>query len=114
MDRGQMLFQQRVQRLNRKHDALSHGSSTRIQPDGLIVAAPSRRRRRVEIRPLMLCAVGFLAFKALLIAHLGTGVYNERVEKLRQGTIVERTGAWIMWADPLSTRIAREIIFYVP
>jgi len=106
MDEGQLRFDQRLRGLNRKHHAMSRGYTMYMRPDGLIVAKPRRVRRRVAIKPLLFCAAGFFVFKSLLIAHLGTYTYSDRVDRLKEGTFVEQTGAWVMQIDPVSQRIS--------
>ncbi len=50
MVRKQIQFNERLQTLARKHDAMSNGYVTRMQPDGLIVARPRRRSVRISGR----------------------------------------------------------------
>ena len=51
----------------------------------------------------------FFLFKAFLMANLGLGVYEERVARLGQGTVVEQAGGWVMQPDPVSVAIAEQI-----
>lgn len=94
-------FQKRVTDLGRKHAAMSNGYITAMRSDGLIIVKPRRKPRRgFPLRMLLGLALGFFAFKAVMLAALGDITYNERVAKLNQGTTLEKSGAWIMQIDP--------------
>lgn len=109
MDEGQFEFNRRLRLLDRKHRALERGYATHIRADGLIVARPRGERRRIALKPLILCIGCFFLFKAFLVAQLGATVYAERVARLERGTPVEQAGGWIMQPDPLSEMIAGQI-----
>lgn len=98
----QLEFDQRVHRLSKKHQKLSRGYRASMRKDGLVVMRPQRVRSGVPIRVLMLCLVGFFAFKAFLLSSLGPSGYQYRVDSLNAGTSVEQAGAWVMQIDPLS------------
>ena len=102
-------FRGRVSRLKNKHGALSQGYAARIQKDGLIVVEPRRVRSRFSGRFLVLFLLAFLAFKVFLMAGLGFATYDERVERLAEGTAIERIGAVVMLSDPLSHWAAEKI-----
>ncbi|MFV0514471.1 MAG: hypothetical protein ACK5MY_12720 [Jhaorihella sp.] len=106
MDQGQLQFNKRLRRLDRKYRAMERGYTTYLRPDGLIVAKPQGSRPRLPVKAVVMCLAGLILFKALLIAHLGTAVYDERVGQLRSGTLVEQAGAWVMRIDPASGWIA--------
>ncbi|TDK51784.1 hypothetical protein [Antarcticimicrobium luteum] len=107
-------FGRRVDRLAKKHWALSHGAVTVMRPDGLLVTAPARRRRHLTLRILLLCAVGLFVFKALLLATVGSATYEDRVTRLSAGNAAEAAGAWVMQADPLSRGLAAQIRNILP
>jgi len=109
MVENQLQFDQRLRQLDRKYRAMSHGFTTRIRSDGLIVVQPERARFRVPIKPLLVFIIAVIAFKGFLIANLGPATYDDRVAKLRSGTIVEQAGAFIMQSDPASHYIAGQI-----
>ncbi len=114
MDRGQLNFQKRVRRLNRRQRLMERGYVTEVGPDGLIMAKPVRARSSLSLRPLVYCIAGLLLFKGLLLAQLGTSVYVERVDRLQKGTAVEQAGAWVMQVDPVSKWIADRIAPHLP
>ncbi|NIZ13343.1 hypothetical protein HCZ87_08075 [Phaeobacter sp. HF9A] len=81
-----------------------------MRSDGLIVVEPRRVvRSRISGRSLILFVCVILAFKGFLMATLGPANYDYRVEKLRDGSLVEQGGAWIMQADPASAMIAERL-----
>ena len=105
----QLQFEQRLHMLARKHQAMSHGYVTRVQPDGLIVAQPKRSTSRLPRKSIILFLVAFIGFKAFLIATLGPLAYEDRLNWLSEGTMVERGGAFVMLADPLSMYVANQV-----
>ena len=109
MAEDQLQFGERLHLLERKHRAMSQGYVAYIQPDGLIVARPKRRTSRISGRAVIIAALAFIGFKAFLIANLGPQTYDERVGRLRDGTLVEKAGGFVMQADPLSTYVALQI-----
>jgi len=109
MVHDQLHFDERLRRLERKHRAMSRGYTTRMQPDGLIVAKPKRAQVRISGRSMLLFALAFIAFKGFLIANLGELGYEERVDRLSDGTLVEKAGAFVMQIDPLSQFAAEQI-----
>ncbi|TDE39722.1 hypothetical protein [Antarcticimicrobium sediminis] len=102
-------FSRRVDRLDRKHNAMSRGHDIVQRPDGLLVAAPIRRRRSWPARLLILIVVLFVVFKALLFVSVGGVTYEERVARLQAGTPVEAMGAWLMQVDPVTRVLAAQI-----
>lgn len=105
----QLEFDQRVTRLNKKHQKLSRGYRATMRSDGLVVMKPQRIRSAIPAKVLVLCLLGFFGFKAFLLSHLGPSAYETRVESLNQGTPVEQAGAWIMQADPLTEFMASQL-----
>lgn len=102
MDRHQQEFDTRIRRIDRKHRKLAGGFVTAVSHDGLLIAKPRRRRLRVPFAGLALVAVGIVALKGIVHSQLGPTVYEARVAALAEGSQVERVGAWVMQADPLT------------
>lgn len=94
-------FEDRLRRLGRRHRRMySNGIVRKVGKDGLISSHPRRRLPRFPLVGfLVLIAAAFL-YKATLFAWLGQATYQERVDALSAGSIVERGGAWVMQADP--------------
>lgn len=104
-------FQKRVSRLARKKARLEHGYVAVVGKDGLIVTKPTRVNSGFPFRIFALLIVGFFAFKILLISHLGPAAYEQRVDALRDGTLIEQAGAFALQIDPISQVIANKIIY---
>lgn len=102
-------FSRRLQQLDRKHRALARGYVAQMRPDGLIVMQPRYVAPRIQLRAVAMFFLGFVLFKAFLIADIGRTGYDERVSGLRLGTSVEQAGAWLMQADPVSIWAAQQI-----
>lgn len=102
-------FDDRLRRISSQRAQLKRGYSLRVDRDGLIVARPKSARRYAPFRGLVLLLVGFVGFKALLIAYLGEGTYRDRVDALRSGATVEQAGAWFMQTDPVSATLAKQM-----
>lgn len=102
-------FDQRLNRLSRKHRAMARGYTTQLRPDGLIVTKPRRRRVGVPLHSIILFVAAFLAFKGFMIASLGVATYEERVGRLQSGTVPEQAGAWVMQADPVSNWVYEKL-----
>jgi hypothetical protein len=73
-----------------------------------------RRAGRPVLRPALMTVAMLLLFKAVLLAHLGAGAYTARLEALASGGPVERAGAVLMAADPITLRLAEWIVPLLP
>lgn len=102
-------FEKRLNKIGRAHKQMSNGFSPVVGPDGLIVIRPRHRRPSLPIKGLTLLALGFLVFKAIMIAHLGGDGYADRISALNSGTLFEQAGAWVMQPDSASVWIADQI-----
>ncbi|MEK0162540.1 hypothetical protein VWZ88_15280 [Phaeobacter sp. JH20_36] len=102
-------FYARLDRLERKHGAMARGYTAKVRADGLIVVAPRRVQSRISGRSLILFVAAFLLFKGFLMAALGFGSYDYRVDQLRAGTGLEKAGAFVMQRDPVSQFLAEKI-----
>ena len=100
-------FDDRLRHLVRKHERIrANGYVGRLTEDGLVVMVPRRRGPTFPRRGLIGVLFAALAFKAYLLASLGTADYAARVDMLSQGTPVERAGAWIMAIEPATQTVA--------
>ncbi|MDX5383006.1 MAG: hypothetical protein LPJ92_08270 [Rhodobacterales bacterium] len=102
-------FDNRIRRINRKRVNMAGGYVSVVGDDGLIVVKPRRKRARLPIRSFLFLAIGLVGFKAMILAGLGQPVYEDRLEKLRAGSTVERAGAWVMQMDPVTSALADAI-----
>ena len=106
---GQIEFENRLRKLVRKHHAMEQGYKTRLLADGLVVAEPRRQISPVSGRAVAIIFITFVLFKAFLVASLGMTQYSERLDRLWDGTAVEKAGAFVMYPDPLTERIAMKL-----
>ena len=102
-DANMQSFEQRVGRINKRRSKISRGIVENVvNKDGLIETRVRRHGPRFPWRGLFLSCLVFFALKGLLLAHLGQGTYDSRVEKLKAGTVFEQVGGWAMHADPIT------------
>lgn len=107
-------FDKRLRRIGRNRARLVQGYTSKVGKDGLIVFRPKRSEGGFPIRGLVFLVIGFFCFKAVIIAHLGETIYNQRVDALASGSVVEQAGALAMQAEPVSLTIAQLIRPLVP
>jgi hypothetical protein len=88
---------------------MAKGFDYKLEPNGVVVVKPKGRRASVPLRSLLLFLVGFMLFKSLLVAHLGEPAYQDRLDRLRAGGMIEQAVAAVMQIDPVSRWVALEI-----
>lgn len=98
-------FEQRLKSLEKKHQKMNRGYGTRVSVDGLITVVPKRHRRGFPWKLTLMFILGFIGFKALMVASVGPVTYNARLAKLEHGTLVEQAGARVLSIDPVTDRI---------
>lgn len=106
-------FERRMRRINRRHTKLSQGFVTEVTDDGLVVAKPRRKGRGATIRGVAVMIVTIMIFKGFLHATLGPMAYQDRVERLASGNIIEQAGAWVMTADPVTLWLSGNLVSLV-
>ena len=109
MSEEALQFKKRLRSLERKHLEMSNGYRAQMRPDGLIMMTPQRRKSAISGRSIILFLLAFMAFKGFLIANIGIDGYQDRVDRLRTGNVIETAGAWVMQIDPASELIAEKI-----
>ena len=105
-------FVERLTALGRKHSQMSRGYTTRVDKDGLLVATPRRRQLLPGtgvLKLVMLMLIGFLSFKSFAVAAYGPVTYNERLQKLENGTVIEQVGAKALAIDPVTDAVAKTV-----
>lgn len=101
-------FVRRLTVLGRKHEQMTHGYTTRVGPDGLIVVRPKRRARNASGLKLVILAVAmFFVMKITMVVSAGPASYESKLAPLQAGTVIEQMGAYVMSIDPL-TKLASE------
>jgi len=108
-DAYQARFEKRIRRINKRHRKLARGYVAEVNGDGLIVVRPQRRTARFPWKGVALMFVALFAFKGILHAQLGAATFDERVGKLGNGTVVEKAGAWVMQADPVTLWVSSQV-----
>ncbi|MFN3211229.1 MAG: hypothetical protein ACE369_19990 [Roseovarius sp.] len=100
-------FDARLKKIDRSRARMANGYSAKVTRDGLIVFRPKRRNRSLSVRGLLFLVAGFFLFKAMILAHLGGTLYDQRVDALQSGSVVEQAGAFVMQKDPVATAMAQ-------
>ncbi|WP_085793132.1 hypothetical protein [Roseivivax jejudonensis] len=102
-------FARRHRQLRRKHRRLARGYVTRLGSNGVIEHQPRRELAGLVVPPIGVLLISFFGFKIVLFSSLGADAYGRHLSALAEGTMVERIGAVLMAADPL-TMIATEVV----
>lgn len=100
-------FDARLRSITRKRARLERGYVGKIRRDGLIVFKPRRQAPAIPLRGIAYMVLGFVFFKAVVLAHLGAVTYQERMALLQEGTLIEQAGAAIMHPDALTRTMAQ-------
>jgi len=95
-------FDRRMRRISRRQSKLSRGYVTAVTDDGMVVAKPRRRGNGGAVRGFAIIMIVVILFKGFLHAQLGAASYQDRVEALAEGSVIEQAGAWAMTADPVT------------
>ena len=95
-------FDRRMRRISRRQSKLSHGYVTAVTDDGMVVAKPKRRGNRGALRGVVIVVAVLVLFKGFLHAQLGPEGYQDRIEALASGSVIEQAGSWAMIADPVT------------
>jgi len=113
-DASQIQFEKRVRRIRKSHARLARGYVTSINHDGLIIARPRRAGFVFPFRGLFFACLVLLAFKGFVMASLGAETYEDRVSRLAAGNAVERAGAFVMAADPITNWVSAQFAKLTP
>ena len=110
VDRNLQSFYGRLGRIEKVHDA---GGG--FEADGTLGMSYYNAHRRRPARrigflaPLALVLMAVVAIKASVYATIGQEAYADRVAKLEAGTSVEKVGAYVLQADPITVSIAERV-----
>jgi len=100
-------FVKRLTSLGRKHQQMTHGYTTKVGKDGLIVVRPKRTARNASgLKVVGLALALFLTLKLLMVIVVGPASYQERLGGLENGTGIEKAGAYVMAIDPVTQAVA--------
>lgn len=109
VDRNRMDFQGRIGRIDRVHDR--GGGSEAPGTLGMTYYNAHRHRRRFPRWPLTIVVMLAILFllKAMLHVTIGPSAYDYKVASLRNGTGLDRAGALLLQADPVTLLLADRI-----
>lgn len=104
----------RLDRVVRRHERMKrNGVVHTVGPDGLIRSRPRLIRPRFPLRGAAVVVGLLIAFKALLVAQLGSLVYDARVAELRTGSLIEQAGGFVLQQDPVTVALSDYLNRYV-
>ncbi len=110
MEDSYIRFERRCRTVRHKHIRMADGYVTRLNRNGVIVQTPDRKKAGpAVIRALGLAIFAALILKAVVLAALGPAAYEAKRATLLQGNGVERAGAFLMQADPLTVQVASRL-----
>lgn len=106
-------FDQRIKQIERRHERLTKGSVKRMASDGLIVERPRRYRPKFPLRAVLILLIAGLLIKGYFFASIGPAQYAARIAELAQGNVMDRAGAWLLQADPVTQFVGDMITRYL-
>ena len=114
MIQATVAFDKRLKQILRHHSRMSNGVVRSVNAQGLIVERPRLYKPSFPLSSLLtVLTIGFL-LKGFLLAGIGEMAYAERIAELQTGSVIEQMGAFIMWADPLTTIVSNAIVTILP
>lgn len=102
-------FRGRVGRINRAHDAGAGFEAEGTLGMSYYNSFRRRRRRPRALGILIVAAVVLFGLKAGMHVTIGPDAYDYKVAALRSGSDVDRLGAWLLQADPVTLELADRI-----
>lgn len=104
-------FYGRVYRIKKSHSRGGGFEAPGTLGRGYTLVPRARRSVRLPfVRPILIMVICVTVLKAVILSFIGLPAYTERVNSLRQGDWIARTGAVIMTIDPatryLSTKVS--------
>ncbi|MEZ5716782.1 MAG: hypothetical protein R3D85_17520 [Paracoccaceae bacterium] len=109
MSGGHKSFDERVRLLERARSRAPRGHVQVAGPDGLVFAKKRRATPTVSARGVLYLIFGFILFKSIAMAQFGPAGYEQRLDELKQGTLIEQVGAVLMQPDRISAGLAIQI-----
>ena len=95
-------FERRQRAVTQKHRKLARGYVTRLNRNGVIEHKPLRKVKLPRLGGLLIALMFFLVFKGAMLASLGVAHYGEHVALLRDGSLADKLGAWVLGVDPVT------------
>ncbi len=110
VDRNLQNFYGRIGRIQNIHDAGGGFEAEGTLGMSFYNAHRRRPRRRIGVlAPLAVVAATIVGVKSAVHATIGDEVYRDRVAALSAGDNVERAGAYVLQADPVTLAISEKI-----
>lgn len=109
MDITNTSFTERVQKLNSVDRSLPRGLGTTVNGNGETVVCKRKRKDFNPRRGLAIIMLVFFGMKGMFYEQLGPLTYNGRISTLEQGVMVERMGAKLMQAEPVTLWVSEQI-----
>ena len=107
VDRNLQNFYGRIGRIQKIHEAGGGFEADGTLGMSFYNARRRRPRRRLGIlAPLALVAAVIVGVKSAVHATIGQELYDQRVAALATGDAVEKAGAYVLQADPVTRAIA--------
>ncbi|MFY0596403.1 MAG: hypothetical protein JXQ85_08235 [Cognatishimia sp.] len=108
-------FSLRLRRLNAKRKkSLRRSRSAFIDNDGYVIVRGYREKRGIPYTGLMILLVGFFGLKGAMMAQMGEGTYDAKMDELRtSGTTAATLGVWTLQPDPISNLVATHLRGYL-
>lgn len=105
-DRHISNFRGRLRRINRIHKA--GGGFEAAGTLGQSYYTGMRRKRSVSrwLLPVVLVLVAIVVVKGAVLAQIGAATYDARIAALASGDTVDRLGAYMLQADPLTVAVS--------
>jgi hypothetical protein len=109
VDRNLQRFYGRIGRIEKIHEAGGGFEADGTLGMSYYKSQKRPRRRRGFLAPVVLVLMTVIGIKAAVHTAIGGEVYEERVQILRSGPIVDQVGAYILQADPLTLAVAEQL-----
>ena len=114
MSNKQELFDERYRKVLERHRELSRGYVTKLGPNGIIAHQPISHYRDVFNLKALLLPIGLLFFlKACVVTILREDQFAAQVDALRDGTLVEQVGAFLMQIDPITWAMSQALALVI-
>ncbi len=109
VDRNLQNFYGRVGRIEKIHAAGGGFEAEGTLGMSFYNAKRNRAPRKGYLGPLVLILMTIVSIKAAVHASIGQEAYQERIARLEAGSWADRTGAYVLRADPLTLAISEQV-----
>jgi hypothetical protein len=113
VDRNLQNFYGRVGRIEKIHAAGGGFEAEGTLGMSFYNAKRNRSSRKGFLGPLVLILMTVVTIKAAVHASIGAEQYGQRIAALEAGDWADRTGAYVLRADPLTLAISEQLNKYL-